>query len=442
MLLKRAAELQTEIEKLETRRTTLNKALAISGPAAVSLSLDDPKQFNDSAGLRRMAGDERDGLDLSGVAKLEAEAKDTQDKLRIISDDIVRLSETKGGLLTVIANLDEAITWHRAALAELDPKAEAATKGHQVLMVQAFIDKTEWPKRLAAEIKERRPITSYERRSGERSTNAANSVAETNAKLAAYNRNALDFQQLQIQVFAYDQRLSADTVLTWMQDIWRQIREQIRSQRDTGLPERRLQCEMAERSFTSSFTTDFCATILSNVEGRDDTIIALNANLDRINFGGDTYKLISSLKPEFDDYLALFRKIRASTETRKADLDLFNMGELSPAERDTLFRIRGLLLDREIRNRRFPSCEGSRITATTGSMISNGREAIILSRSPGGEPVRAGNPKRPSMSFGSRSWRRLSRFFPNKRRLTSARYSWTKCSPPWMRPAPGVSYAS
>jgi uncharacterized protein YPO0396 len=212
-------------------------------------------------------------------------------------------------------------------------------------MAQAFVDREEWPKRFAAEIKERRPVTSYERRSSDRSTNAANGVAEANAKLAAYNREAQDFQQLRIPLFAYEQRISADTVLSWMHDIWSQIREQIRSQRDTGLPERRAQCEMAERSFTSSFTTDFCATVLSNVEGRDDTIIALNANLEQINFGGDTYKLISSLKPEYNDYIDLFKKIRGLTDTRKADLDLFNQQDLSPAEHDSLFRIRELLLD-------------------------------------------------------------------------------------------------
>jgi hypothetical protein len=209
----------------------------------------------------------------------------------------------------------------------------------------AFTDRDVWPKRFADEIKERRPQDSYDRRSRERSSTATNSVNETATKLAAYNRDALDFQKLQILPFAYDPRLSADAVVVWMQDVWRQIREQMRSQKDTGLPERRQQCEMAERSFTSSFTTDFCATVLSNVDGRDDTIMALNSNLERINFGGDTYKLISALKAEYEDYIALFRKIRALSEARRADLDLFNTNELSAVERDTLFRIRELLLD-------------------------------------------------------------------------------------------------
>ena len=124
------------------------------------------------------------------------------------------------------------------------------------------------------------------------------------------------------------------------------MREQVRTQKDPGLPERRRQCDMAERSFTSSFTTDFCATVLSNVEGGGSTIIALNANLDRIgDFGGDTFHLISAPKPEYADYIELFRKIRGLTETRQADLDLFNSGVLGPTERDTLLRIRDLLLD-------------------------------------------------------------------------------------------------
>jgi energy-coupling factor transporter ATP-binding protein EcfA2 len=344
-LLLRLGEVDKEVEALETRRGMLHKVLSLPSPAAISLAADDHKTFDEAAELRHMAVDERDGLDLSGIEKLQAQADEMTEKLGLVGRQIVKLSEDKGGLRRVVEGLESEIASHKSELDELEPLAVAAESAHQALMAQAFVDREEWPKRFAAEIKERRSVTSYERRSSDRSTTAANGVAETNAKLAAYNREANDFQQLRIPLFAYEQRIAANTVLTWMHDIWSQIREQIRSQRDTGLPERRAQCEMAERSFTSSFTTDFCATVLSNVEGRDDTIIALNANLEQINFGGDTYKLISSLKAEYNDYIDLFRKIRGLTDMRKADLDLFNQQDLAPAEHDSLFRIRELLLD-------------------------------------------------------------------------------------------------
>lgn len=48
---------------------------------------------------------------------------------------------------------------------------------------------------------------------------------------------------------------------------------------------------------------------------------------------------------EYSDYIDLFRKIRSLTEARRADLDLFNTPEFVPAERDTLLRVRELLLD-------------------------------------------------------------------------------------------------
>lgn len=344
-LLLRLKQIDKEIEAMESRRGMLHKAFSLPSPAAISLAPDDHKAFDEAAELRHMAAEERDSLDLSGIEKLQAQADEMTEKLVLVGKRIVKLSEDKGGLRTIVEGLEAEIVSHSSTLDQLEPKAIAAKSAHQALMAQAFVDREEWPRRFAAEIKERRAVTSYERRSGDRSTNAANGVAEANAKLATYNRGAQDFQQLRIPVFAYDQRISADIVLTWMQDIWSQIHEQIRSQRDTGLPERRAQCEMAERSFTSSFTTDFCATVLSNVEGRDDTIIALNANLEQINFGGDTYKLISTLKPEYNDYIELFRKIRGITDTRKADMDLFGQQDLSPAEHDTLFRIRELLLD-------------------------------------------------------------------------------------------------
>lgn len=345
LLMKRGQDLKKEIENLESRKLTLHKALSISAPAAVSLTAQDPKRFDEASALRRMAAEELAGLDLSAVAGLEAKAKALEADIKELGQQLETLSEEKGGLQIIIGGLNIEIQNLGVQLNDLDPKAEAAAAQYRELMNSAFIERHEWPKRFDEEITERRSQESYDRRSRERSSTVTNSVNDACIKLTSYNREALDFQKLQMLAFAYDPRLLADTVVVWMQDVWRQIREQMRSQRDTGLPERRQQCEMAERSFTSSFTTDFCATVLANVDGRDDTILALNNNLERINFGGDTYKLISSLRAEYEDYIDLFRKIRTLSETRKADLDLFNTTELSPVERDTLFRIRDLLLD-------------------------------------------------------------------------------------------------
>src|SRR5690606_27122979 len=103
--------------------------------------------------------------------------------------------EDKGGLRTIVEGLEAEIVSHQSALDQLEPKAVAAEFAHRALMEQTFVDREEWPRRFAAEIEERRPVTSYERRSGDRSTTAANGVAEANARLAAYNREAQDFQQ-------------------------------------------------------------------------------------------------------------------------------------------------------------------------------------------------------------------------------------------------------
>jgi energy-coupling factor transporter ATP-binding protein EcfA2 len=345
VLLQRAQALQKEIEALQSRKASLGRAAAIAAPPAIMLSSDDARGFDEAATLRRMAAEELAGLDLSTVAGLITEAKGVEDEIKKLGEQIEKLSIKKGGLRTVVGALNTEIEGLKSQLAELEPKAEAATAQHQALMALAFFDPEGWRKRLADELAELRTAEAYDRRSRERTTQATNAVNDVLLKLEAYKRDALDFQQVQAPAFAYDPRFPAETIVAWMDDVWRQIREQVRSQKDTGLPERRLQCEMAERSFTSSFTTDFCATVLSNVEGRDDTILALNSNLDRINFGGDTFHLISALKAEYADYIDLFRKIRSLTETRKADLDLFNIPEFTAAERETLLRIRDLLLD-------------------------------------------------------------------------------------------------
>jgi predicted nuclease with TOPRIM domain len=346
VLRQRADNLQKEIEALQLRRASLGKAAAIAAPPAVTLTAEDASRFDEAAALRRMAADELDGLDLSTIEGLTKQAQALEGELTKIAGEIEELSITKGGLQKVIQALDIEINALKTQLAELDPKAEAATAQYSGLMARAFIDSAAWPKRFDEENAELRTVETYDRRSRERTTLIANASNELNLKLEAYKRNALDFQQVQVPVFAYDPHFPAETVIAWMDDAWRQIREQIRSQRDTGLPERRLQCEMAERSFTSSFTTDFCATVLSNVEGRDDTILTLNNNLDQINFGGDSFHLISGdLKAEYAEYIDLFRNIRSLTETRKADLDLFTLPEFTATQRETLLRIRNLLLD-------------------------------------------------------------------------------------------------
>lgn len=344
-LLRRGDDLKKEIEVLESRKTLLSKVIAIAGPPAIVLQADDPRLFDEAASLRRMAAEELAGLDLSSIESLIAEAKGIENSLKQLRKDVTDLSTTKGGLQTILKGLETQIAELQKQLAELDPKAETETNQYWELIERAFLDREEWGKRFEREFKEPRSVDTYNGRSRDQATNATNSTNEVILKLDAYKRDALDFQQLQIQSFAYHPSWPADKALFWMEDTWRQIREQIRIQKDTGLPDRRRECDIAERSFTSSFTTDFCATVLSNVEGRDDTILALNTNLSRINFGGDSYFLITSLKPEYGDYIELFRKIRSLAELRKSELDLFNAAEFTATDRDSLLSIRDLLLD-------------------------------------------------------------------------------------------------
>lgn len=344
-LLRRGEELKKEVDALTLRKTLLSRAIEIAGPPATLLQADDPRLFDEAAALRRMAAEELAGLDLSTIASLIKQAKDIEIDLQKLRTDVFDLGIHKGGVQTIVNGLDNQISELQKQLADLQPKADAETATYRSLMSRAFIDRDEWEKRFDKEFKEPWSVDTYTGRRNDQATNATNLVNEIRLKLDAYKRDALDYQQLNVQAFVYHQSFAADTALFWMEDTWRQIREQIRAQRDTGLPERRRDCDIAERSFTSSFTTDFCSTVLSNVEGRDDTILALNANLSRINFGGDSYFLITALKPEYGDYIELFRKIRGLAEVRKGDLDLFNADEFNATERDTLQRIRALLLD-------------------------------------------------------------------------------------------------
>ncbi|WFU40779.1 SbcC/MukB-like Walker B domain-containing protein [Bradyrhizobium sp. CB82] len=347
ILLRRGRELEIQKNRLAAQQKKLVDALAIASPASLALGTKDPSDFYDAAGLRQMGRDDLSKLDLSGFDQLEAQSKSLDAEITELARAVGKLREKKGGLEITINSLDGQIEKDTQTLEALQPAAERARDGHQELMRTAFLLPDEWPKRFEGEITAKRPVTSHERRSSERANAVTNAVNNVNNKLDAYNRDALDFQKIDVPVFSYMPRHSAEIVTTWMHDIWRQLRDQIRSQKETGLPERRAQCDMAERSFSSSFTTDFCSTVLSNVEGRPDTINVLNSNLEHINFGGDTFELVHSLRSEFEDYIRLFQKIRGLSETRKVNLDLFTAPELEPAERDTLIRIRDLLLDEQ-----------------------------------------------------------------------------------------------
>jgi uncharacterized protein YPO0396 len=344
-LLRRGEELKKEIDALTVRKTLLSKAIEIAGPSAILLQANDPRLFDEAAALRRMAAEELASLDLSTIASLIKQAQEIEVELQKLRADVFNLGRHQGGVQTIVAGLDNQIIELQKQLAELQPKAEAETASYRALMSRSFIDRDDWAKRFEKEFKEPWSVDTYTSRRNDQATNATNLINETILKLNAYKHDALDYQQLHIQPFAYHPSFPADTALFWMEDTWRQIREQNRAQKDTGLPERRRDCDIAERSFTSSFTTDFCSTVLSNVEGRDDTILALNTNLSRINFGGDSYFLITALKPEYGDYIELFRKIRGLAEVRRGELDLFSAAEFNATERDTLLRIRDLLLD-------------------------------------------------------------------------------------------------
>jgi len=344
-LLRRGEQLKQEIDALTVRKTLLSKAIEIPGPSTILLQAHDPRLFDEAAALRRMASEELGGLDLSTIASLIKQAQDIEKDLKELRSEVFNLGIHQGSVQTVVTGLDNQLAELQKQLAEVEPRAEAETALYQTLVTRAFIDRDEWEMRFEKEFKEPWSVDTYISRRNDQATHTTNLTNETILKLNAYRHDALDYQQLNVKPLAYHPSFAADTVTFWMEDTWRQIREQMRAQRDTGLPERKRDCDIAERSFTSSFTTDFCSTVLSNVEGRDDTILALNTNLSRINFGGDSYFLITALKPEYGDYIELFRKIRGLAEVHKGELDLFSAAEFNATERDTLQRIRDLLLD-------------------------------------------------------------------------------------------------
>lgn len=122
------------------------------------------------------------------------------------------------------------------------------------------------------------------------------------------------------------------------------VREQLRSQKDTGLYKNLEQLRQAEESFQDVFTKQFCYEIRNAVDTGVRTLKALNGELDKLKFGTDRFRIDwSHWVPEFEEYYKFFSAAYDLAETQESG-GLFDEQALSPENCSVRDRLLKLLL--------------------------------------------------------------------------------------------------
>lgn len=191
--------------------------------------------------------------------------------------------------------------------------------------------------------REDRAVNRFTRRASEIARELQEAASDLKESIREFRVVANEHENIKSQIPSID--FAPADFLLLLDALRREVQGTIRLMRNTGLPEKMLQLREHESNFTSAFTTDFCLTVLSDVERQGGTIDRINTNLRQTKFGNDTFRIVSDSKPEFEAYYSLFKNIRSLTA--EGTPDLFSGKALSEVDKATLDRIKKLLLDTE-----------------------------------------------------------------------------------------------
>lgn len=126
------------------------------------------------------------------------------------------------------------------------------------------------------------------------------------------------------------------------------VRGQIRRQDSIGLAENVSKLESAEIQFNSVFTTSFCFKVRDDVRTGLSTLLKLNKELRTIQFGYDSYELVSDWIPKFKKYFDFFEAIDRMVDSLEKDkVSIFESTKLSEEHRETANAVKSLLLSQD-----------------------------------------------------------------------------------------------
>jgi hypothetical protein len=182
------------------------------------------------------------------------------------------------------------------------------------------------------------------RKNGEQSREAYGDVRE---ELAVYNQDARSDEPLYLPHGEGQRGSDFAPVFGALVALRKQVKAQLDVQREVGLRQNLDKLRRAEASFNDVFTKQFCYEIRNAVDSGVKTLRALNAELERLKFGTDKFKIDwSTWVPEFEAYYKFFSAAYDLSESQESG-DLFGATTLSPEEAKVRDQLSALLLSND-----------------------------------------------------------------------------------------------
>lgn len=314
---------------------------------SVDLSSLDVGRFQSAASSVRRLSLERDQLDISDIADLEALVRDEQTAIEEAQLEIDANREARGKFQDRLDKADQQVLELDRQIADLKPDADRTRREFDDALSEiAEVKRQPFEAAFREEIETDRPVKSFSDRRTERRGFVQTGKVEIDGMVRDYNREAAEHQKLTVHQVHYPTP-SPRPMAQWLTMMNEQVQRQLRLQRDTGLVENRDHLVVAEQRFTTSFTANFCARILNKVDGRDEAYDLINQALSNISFSGDKLSMSQSVRDDYAPYIELFRAIKERSSIGASDL-FASDAEFSEDQQETLDSLKLLLLSDDV----------------------------------------------------------------------------------------------
>lgn len=336
---KQVRDLRAELQMLEAGIGVANRAQLPTFIATVSLERAARDLDAARSDLSR--------LDLTEVTKLEAEAAALVVQLRALDEQVAACNTEKGSLDRSIRDRqDSLVALERRRVADIaTEEREHGRLEHLVVMNDALsmlAIEAEIDAELARDTLNAHELQTLVERGN---LDAGSAYGDVRAALGDYNSWARAEERFEAFV-GLEVRGSADFTPIYEQlvPLRRKVRDQLHEQRNVGFVKNLDALRTAEASFKDVFTRQFCFDLLNQVDTGVRTLRQLNAELERLKFGTDQFRIDwSEWVPEFKEYYDFFEAAFRLAEAEDG-CDLFENTALSEQNRHVRDRLMALLL--------------------------------------------------------------------------------------------------
>lgn len=345
----RINEARTQAAAKSAKDNLLQQAGRLLGKASpVDLSSLDVEKFQAAASSVRRLSLEREQLDTSDIAELEAMVRDEQTAVEEAKAEIDANVEARGKFQERLEKADQQIVELERQIADLEPAAARTFRDFEDTLEEiASMRRPVFEAAFRQELETDRPVKSFSDRQTERRGFVQTGKVEIEGMVRDYNREAAEHQKLTLHQVHYQTPTSPKPMAQWLNMMNEQVQRQLRLQRDTGLVENRHHLLVAEQRFTTSFTSNFCARILNKVDGRDEAYDLINQALSNISFSGDRLSMSQSVRDDYAPYIELFRAIKERSSIGSSDLFAAD-AEFTDDQQKTLDSLKLLLLSDDV----------------------------------------------------------------------------------------------